>query len=92
MGKIPTECRIQQKMPADAGVFLRSRRYFPPFLDKCFPKIYNTGMKYIELTVHTTSEASELVADVMWQYTEGGVAVSDSRDVVALVKGENGVF
>ena len=46
-------------------------------------------MKYIELTVHTTSEASELVADVMWQYTEGGVAVSDSRDVVALVKGEN---
>ena len=49
-------------------------------------------MKYIDLTVHTPSEASEPVADVMWQYTEGGVAVSDSRDVVALVKGENGVF
>lgn len=49
-------------------------------------------MKYIELTVHTTTEASELVADVMWQYTEGGVAVSDSRDVIALIRGENGIF
>ena len=49
-------------------------------------------MKYIELTVHTTSEASELVADVMWQYTEGGVAVSDVKDVIALIKGESGVF
>ena len=49
-------------------------------------------MKYTELTVHTTSEASELVADVMWQYTEGGVAVSDVKDVIALVKGESGVF
>ena len=43
------------------------RRGLAPSLDKCFPKIYNTGMKYTELTVHTTSEASELVADVMWQ-------------------------
>ena len=49
-------------------------------------------MEYIELTVHTTSEASELVADVMWQYTEGGVAVSDAKDVVALLKGETGVY
>ena len=49
-------------------------------------------MEYIELTVHTTSEASELVADVMWQYTEGGVAVSDAKDVVALIKGETGVY
>ena len=49
-------------------------------------------MKFIELTVHTTSEASELVADVMWQYTEGGVAVSDAKDVVALIKGDTGVY
>ena len=49
-------------------------------------------MQYIELTVHTTTEASELVADVMWRYTQGGVAVSDARDVIALMKGENGVF
>ena len=49
-------------------------------------------MKYIELTVHTTSEASELVADVMWQYTEGGVAVSDVKDVIALMQGGSGVY
>ena len=47
-------------------------------------------MEYVELTVHTTSEASELVADVMWQYTEGGVAVSDTKDVVALISGGTG--
>ena len=49
-------------------------------------------MEYVELTVHTTSEASELVADVMWQYTEGGVAVSDTKDVVALISGGTGVY
>ena len=49
-------------------------------------------MEYVELTVHTTSEASELVADVMWQFTEGGVAVSDAKDVVALISGETGVY
>ena len=49
-------------------------------------------MKYIELTIHTTSEASELVADVLWNYTEGGVAVCDSADVIALQSGKNGIF
>ena len=49
-------------------------------------------MKYIELTIHTTSAASELVADVLWGYTEGGVAVSDSADVAALQAGKSGVF
>ena len=49
-------------------------------------------MKYVELTVHTTSEASELVADALWNYSEGGVAVSDARDVIALVRGETGVY
>lgn len=41
-------------------------------------------MKYIQLTVHTTSEASELVADVMWEHTAYGVAISDIQDVIAL--------
>ncbi len=41
-------------------------------------------MKFIELTVHTTTEGSELVADVLWQYTTYGVAVSDANDVIAL--------
>ncbi len=41
-------------------------------------------MKFVELTVHTTSEASELVADVMWEETPHGVTVSDVNDVIAL--------
>ncbi len=49
-------------------------------------------MKYIELTVRTTSEASELIADLLWNYTEGGVAISDSADVIALQSGRSGVY
>lgn len=41
-------------------------------------------MKFTEITVHTTSEGSELVADVMWRYTNYGVAISDVKDVIAL--------
>lgn len=48
-------------------------------------------MKYIELTVHTTSVASELVADAMWEYSDFGVAVSDFADVLALQK-DSSVF
>ncbi len=41
-------------------------------------------MKYVELTVHTTTEASELVAYVMWNYTSFGVTVCDASDIIAL--------
>ena len=41
-------------------------------------------MKFTELTVHTSTEGSELVADIMWRYTTHGVAISDVKDVVAL--------
>lgn len=41
-------------------------------------------MKFCELTIHTTSAGSELVADVMWRYTSYGVAISDVKDVIAL--------
>ena len=41
-------------------------------------------MKFIELTVHTTTEGSELVADVLWNYTNYGVTVCDVNDVIAL--------
>ena len=41
-------------------------------------------MKFIELTVHTTSEGSELVADLLWDHTNYGVAVNDANDVIAL--------
>lgn len=41
-------------------------------------------MKFCEYTVHTTTEGSELVADIMWRYTNYGVAISDVKDVIAL--------
>lgn len=41
-------------------------------------------MKFTEYTVHTTTEGSELVADIMWRYTNYGVAISDLKDVIAL--------
>ncbi len=41
-------------------------------------------MKFTELTVHTTTEGSELIADIMWRYTNYGVAISDVKDVIAL--------
>lgn len=41
-------------------------------------------MKFTELTVHTSHEGSELVADVLWRYTNYGVAISDVNDVIAL--------
>lgn len=43
-------------------------------------------MKFIEVTVSTTNEAQELVADVMWNYTNYGVAISDALDVKELVE------
>lgn len=41
-------------------------------------------MKFDELTIHTTSEGSELIADILWRYTNYGVAISDVKDVIAL--------
>ena len=41
-------------------------------------------MKFTEFTVHTTTEGSELVADILWRYSNYGVAISDVKDVIAL--------
>ncbi|MCD8286671.1 MAG: 50S ribosomal protein L11 methyltransferase [Clostridia bacterium] len=41
-------------------------------------------MKFTEVTIHTTTEGSELVADILWRYTVYGVAISDVADVIAL--------
>lgn len=41
-------------------------------------------MKFIELTVHTTTEGSELVSDIMWNYTNYGVTICDVNDIIAL--------
>ena len=43
-------------------------------------------MKFTEVTVHTSSEGSELVADILWRYSNYGVAISDVKDVIALQK------
>ena len=43
-------------------------------------------MKFLELTVHTTTEASELVADAMWEFSPYGVTVCDKNDIIALQK------
>ena len=49
-------------------------------------------MKYTELTVHTTHAASEIVADVMWNYTDFGVTVCDVNDIIALQKTKDGYW
>ena len=46
-------------------------------------------MKYIELTIHTTSEASEIIADIMWNYTDYGVTICDVNDIIALQNDKN---
>lgn len=43
-------------------------------------------MKFIELTVRTTTEASELIADAMWEFSPHGVTVCDTNDIIALQK------
>ena len=49
-------------------------------------------MKYIELTVHTTTEASEIIADIMWNYTDYGVTICDRADIIALQTAKESTF
>ena len=42
--------------------------------------------KFIELTVTTTHLGGELVSDILWNYTDLGVVISDIEDVIALAK------
>lgn len=49
-------------------------------------------MKFTEFTVSTTTEAQELVADILWQYTVYGIAVCDYNDVVELVEKRRETF
>ena len=55
-------------------------------------KLQGSKMKFTEFTVSTTSEAQELVADILWQYTVYGVAVCDYADVVELVENRRETF
>ena len=49
-------------------------------------------MKYIELTVHTTTEASEIISDIMWNYTDYGVTICDRADIIALQTQKESTF
>ncbi|MBQ8323046.1 MAG: 50S ribosomal protein L11 methyltransferase [Clostridia bacterium] len=49
-------------------------------------------MKYIELTIHTTTEASEILSDVMWNYTDYGVTICDRADIIALQTAKETTF
>ncbi|MBQ8685310.1 MAG: 50S ribosomal protein L11 methyltransferase [Clostridia bacterium] len=49
-------------------------------------------MKYIELTVHTTTEASEILSDIMWNYTDYGVTICDRNDIIALQTSKDSTY
>ena len=49
-------------------------------------------MKYIELTIHTTTEASEIISDIMWNYTDYGVTICDRSDIIALQTAKESTF
>ncbi len=42
-------------------------------------------MKYIEITVNTSFEGQELVADILWDYSAYGVAICDTNDILELI-------
>ena len=48
--------------------------------------------QFSEITVHTTTIASELIADAMWNYTDFGVNICDANDIVSLQRNKDGIF
>jgi ribosomal protein L11 methyltransferase len=48
--------------------------------------------EFSEITVHTTTAASELIADAMWNYTDFGVNICDVNDIVNLQKNKDGIY
>ncbi len=49
-------------------------------------------MKYIELTIRTTTEGSEIISDIMWNYTDYGVTICDRADIIALQTAKESTF
>ena len=49
-------------------------------------------MKYIELTIHTTTQASEIISDIMWNYTDFGVTICDKSDIIALQNAKDSTY
>ena len=48
--------------------------------------------QFAELTIHTTTEGSELIADCMWNYTDFGVTISDVNDIIDLQKNKDTMY
>lgn len=48
--------------------------------------------RFAEITVHTTTEGSELIADCMWNYTDFGVTISDVNDIIELQKNKDRLY
>ena len=46
-------------------------------------------MKYLEVAIKTTHEASELVSDILYSFTDEGVSIEDALDIIDFVT--NGV-
>lgn len=46
-------------------------------------------MQFIEITTYTTTEAADLISDLMWNHTNYGVAVSDPQDIQELKMQKN---
>lgn len=43
-------------------------------------------MKYLEVAIKTTHEASELVSDILYSFTDEGVSIEDALDIIDLEK------
>ncbi len=41
---------------------------------------------YIELSVYTTHLGGDLIADILWNYTDAGVVINDVQDVIQLAR------
>ena len=49
-------------------------------------------MKFTEFTITTTAEAAELVSDILWNYTNYGVAICDVNDIIELIEKRRGFW
>ncbi len=62
------------------------------FLSLCDTIVKNTretAMQFIEITTYTTTQAADLIGDLMWNHTNYGVAISDPQDIQDLKGQQN---
>ncbi len=46
----------------------------------------NNMNNFVELTISTTHIGGDIISDLLWDYTDSGVVISDIEDVIALAK------